>query len=238
MRRKLIMPNHIVVKDGLACGDKVTVLYEYDNGNMNFNIIVEGCTVCEKMCEFLQNSMYGMNAESIEKKCKDLIDSIEAGQKLNELNSIFRKDRRECMVAPVRLLEDCAKKSVGETEYNNVDLHVDKMDCDACAVRENVSWLYQKPRHKHGQYTIDEKKRTGLMKLGRLTMKGLTEKEAKDIYLSLTEDDFEFMEEYKLFPMVYQNLTNMKIIEQNDQRWRLLVYQQHRTRVAQTEINN
>lgn len=238
MKRKLIMPNHIVVKDGLACGDKVTILYEYDNGNMNFNIIPKGCSVCEKMCEFLQNSMCGMNAESIEEKCKELIRCIEVGQKIDELNSIFRKDRKECMVAPVRLLEDCAKISAGETEYNKVDLYVDKMDCDACAVRENVSWLYQKPRHIHGQYTIDEKKRTGLMKLGRLSMKGLTEKEAKEIYLSLTEDDFEFMEEYKLFPMVYQNLSNMKIIEQNDRRWRLLVYQQYRTRVAQHEINN
>ena len=36
MHSKLIMPSHIVMKDGLACGDRVILLYDFEDDFMNF----------------------------------------------------------------------------------------------------------------------------------------------------------------------------------------------------------
>lgn len=233
----MIMPNHIVVKDGLACGDKITLLYDFEDGIMDFQILSEGCSVCTKMCHYLQKELN-------HKKIEDILEQSERWLKDSNLEKeifgeSFLLSRRECYRAPVRILKESAGdfKAEKQTISNNrINLYVDKMDCDACATRENVSWLYQKPTHIHGQYHISDKNRRLLMKLGRLSLKDIDIKQVSELYDSLSDDEFEFMEEYKLLPMVYQNLKKLKIINEKDQRWRLLIYQRQRTIVAQSEI--
>lgn len=239
---KMIMPNHIVIKDGLACGDKITLLYDFEDHFMDFQIISEGCSYCSKMCEALQKKFYHMDVGRLKQEClkleEDLENDVSVMQNITELSYNIR--RMECCLAPIKILQECAAdfdEIFLPEKQDKVNLYVDKMDCDACATRENVSWLYQKPSHIHGQYSISDENRGLLMKLGRLSLKNIDIEDVKKLYGSLGDNEFEFMEEYKLLPMVYQNLKKLNIINSDDQRWRLLIYQRQRTVVAQREAN-
>lgn len=237
---KFLMPNHIVVKDGLSCGDRVILLYDFEDGIMRFQIISEGCSCCNKICEWLQDRFNNRSQQEIVSECGVLIEKLNGSPEYIEkiIDVRYRKSREECYMAPIRILKDCAEDGIythGLSE-GKVNLYVDKMDCDACAVRENISWLYDKPRHIHGQYKIPASHKELLMKLGKVTIKEIDTAAVRDMYDNLTEDDFEFMEEYKLLPMVYRNLQKLGILNKEDSRWRLLVYQRHRTVITYTEI--
>lgn len=231
------MPNHIVVKDGLACGDKITLLYDFDNGRMDFELISNGCTCCEKMCEYLQEALNECSTQCIVSMCDSIKEKIEQGSNIENFE-ILEKSRKECYMAPISILKECASDfSLNNNSISEkIDLYVDKMDCDACATRGNVSWLYQKPRHIHGNYSISTTMRTALMKLGKLSLKNLSYDQIREVVTNLGDDEFEFLEEYKLMPMVYQNLKKMDMLDIKDSRWRLLLYQYHRTIIAQNEI--
>ena len=80
MHSKLIMPSHIVMKDGLACGDSVTLLYDFEDGLMNFNMISNGCKCCELMCRHLQKVANGKPCSAITKICNDIGLKLEKGE--------------------------------------------------------------------------------------------------------------------------------------------------------------
>ncbi len=239
MHSKLIMPSHIVMKDGLACGDSVTLLYDFEDGLMNFNMISNGCKCCELMCRHLQKVANGKPCSAITKICNDIGLKLEKGEGIEGIDDVVKMDRLGCYMSPISILRECSmeRTSAGEENNEKINLYVDKLDCDACATRENVSWLYQKPRHIHGQYEISENKRKILMRLGRLNIHDISRNEAIQLYESLGEAEFEFMEEYKLMPMVYQNLKKLEAIDLHDNRWRLLIYQYQRTRMAKSEVD-
>ena len=239
MHSKLIMPSHIVMKDGLACGDSVTLLYDFEDGLMNFNMISNGCKCCEPMCRHLQKVANGKPCSAITKICNDIGLKLEKGEGIEGIDDVVKMDRLGCYMSPISILRECSmeRTSAGEENNEKINLYVDKLDCDACATRENVSWLYQKPRHIHGQYEISENKRKILMRLGRLNIHDISRNEAIQLYESLGEAEFEFMEEYKLMPMVYQNLKKLEAIDLHDNRWRLLIYQYQRTRMAKSEVD-
>ncbi len=75
------------------------------------------------------------------------------------------------------------------------------------------------------------------MKLGEIACDFKDRDHIKNIVDNMGDSEFEFLEEYKLMTMVYQNLKKAKILDAMDQRWRLLVYQRQRTVVAQPEIS-
>lgn len=239
MHRKLIMPSHIVIKDGLACGDRVTLLYDFEDDFMNFYIISNGCKCCEQMCRHLQKAANGKQCSLITKICNDMEQKLKNGEGIAGIDDVIKVDRLGCYMSPVSILRECSMERTSGDEENNekINLYVEKLDCDACATRENVSWLYQKPRHIHGQYEISEKNRKMLMRLGRLNIHDISRNEAMQLYESLGEAEFEFMEEYKLMPMVYQNLKKLEAIDLHDNRWRLLIYQYQRTIMAKSEID-
>lgn len=237
---KLLMPNHIVVKDGLACGDKVILLYDFEKESMLFQIISEGCNYCKKMCQYLQSKFNHQHPQKIVSECQKLFSHLTESPLNMEaiLELSYKVSREECYLAPIRILVECAQSYEGTCNLNRgIDLCVDKMECDACAVRENVSWLYDKPSHKHGNYEISNSKRKALMMLGRVTLKSINLDEIKEVYKTLNDIDFEFMEEYKLLPMVYQNLKKLGVLDKEDTRWRLLLYQRQRTVMARQEIS-
>lgn len=238
LKRKLLMPSHIIIKDGLACGDKITLLYDFDNNRMKFDLTSNGCKCCEKICDYLQENLNGCACENIVATCDYIKEKVNQAKYIESFGSID-ETRIDCYVAPITILKECASEC--SFDNNNlsekVDLYVDKMDCDACATRENVSWLYQKPRHVHGNYNISSNMRTALMKLGKLSLKNITYDWIKEVANNLGDDEFDFLEEYKLMPMVYHNLKKWDVLDPNDSRWRLLVYQYQRTVMAKNEID-
>lgn len=234
---KLMLPNHIVVKDGLACGDKITLLYDFEDEIMRFQFVGEGCSYCNETCRFLQQKFNLQNVEYIVNECEVLLFNLTDTLFFEKMLGMpYKRTRLECCFGPIRILRDCAKESsekvLSETRIN---LYVDKMECDACAIRENVSWLYEKPSHEHGQFNVTPQRQEMLMKLGKLRGCNLDIQEVRQLYETLDEDAFLFMEEYKLYPMVYQNLLKSGILKNDDSRWRLLVYQRQRTVVAYKE---
>jgi len=237
--KKLVMPNHIVVKDGLACGDNVVLAYDFQDGKMLFNISSEGCECCKNVCNYIQEHFYNEDTNTIERFCNQIMsDDLFCEEIMKKIvYGKYNSRRKECCVAPIRILQECVQDKLGEDNNSQIDLYVDKMDCDACATRENVSWLYVKPKHTHGDYKIEPEKKKLLMRLGRINVEDMEYERVKKLYLSLSEDDFVFMEEYKLFPMVYHNLKKMGVLDIHDERWRLLLYQRQRTLMAQNEIN-
>lgn len=241
MNNKLIMPSHIVIKDGLACGDKVTLLYEFDEKKIVFQIISDGCNYCSNMCDYLQNNLSNQNVIFVQEECEELLENVLTDKALFEKNIglKFLATRMECCAAPIHILHECVQLMQENSDKleNRISLYVDKMDCDACATRENVSWLFQKPSHLHGQYEITNEAREFLMRLGKIELQEVNVAQIREKYKLLGENAFEFMEEYKLLPMVYQNLTKIGVEIKNDPRWRLLIYQRQRTVVAYNEIH-
>ena len=236
--KKILMPNHIVVKDGLACGDKITLLYDFDKEFIHFQFVPEGCSYCNKMCELLQNRYEYKYYDWVIKECDRLLECVPNNEVFFEqvIGLPYMISREECCLAPIRILRDCAADSLQRIESNEkINLYTDRMDCDACAIRENVSWLYQKPTHVHGQYHVSAKKREQLMKLAKISLKGIDIEQVKWLYETLDDNDFKFMEEYKLFPMIYQNLSKLGVLRNDDSRWRLLIYQRQRTVIAYKE---
>lgn len=233
---RLIMPSHVIYKDGLSCGDQIYIVYDFDGDTMSFQFEANACKYCSNACKLLQRRLNFKESEYIIEQCNSLIEEIDSKNTFFEAFDI-PNGRKECVLGPVNILKECAKIQYKcDLRESRINLYVDKMDCDACATRENVSWLYQKDRHIHGMYNISNEKRKLLMKLGKVSQRNIDIVSVRKLYANLNEDDFHFMEEHKLLPMVYQNLKALNILDPEDSRWRLLIYQRQRTVVAIPEI--
>lgn len=123
---KLIMPNHIIIKDGLACGDRITLLYDFEEELMLFQLISEGCSYCERVCDFLQKTFNGKVSVTIKTECTDLIEQLRKTE--NALEKIvklpFRSTRMECCIAPIRILIECASESLFSEKSENCELNL------------------------------------------------------------------------------------------------------------------
>lgn len=236
-----LLPDDVMVKDGVACGDYVTIVGEQDDHCLEFKFDVDGCALCRASANYLFETYHNRDIDLVITELEGTLNEIRADRNylLRLFGVPYLKNRYQCLYYPFEMLHAFAIQVKNKkTEFLDKKDTTVQLDCDACVVTSRIQWTGTKedvkPRQAEKVYPTEYKE-----KWGRCAKLYLTEEEIallKELTASMTPEDYEYIMEEKLSQTIYSNLRKNGIPLTNHKVWRDIIYQVQRKHILQTEI--
>jgi NifU-like protein involved in Fe-S cluster formation len=235
-----LLPDDIAVKDGVACGDSITIIGEINEETIEFKIAVEGCLLCQATASLLFEKYNGKNIGQVIEDCGNWLKTLQKSPSiiLNFFDIEDLPERSECLLSPIEMfLSFTVDLSKHEVEICEVKDTRKELDCDACVRSSRINWIGQRVAKQAAEpklLTTDYK--TNWLKVSKAFIDGREAELLKSLYAGMTDEDFQFLLKAKTAQMVYANLLNYHVDISEDTRWKNIVYQIHRKHIVQGEI--
>lgn len=239
----LILPDNVLYREGIACGDALELSGEINDGIVLFRMVSKGCDLSKAACGYLAERFSGQPVEAAAADCRQLWTEIKADPDAYlafwELNG--KHELLTCLASPVRVLCEFFETMLtsAEISYSRADT-IPNLDCDACVSSARINWsgkaenivAAKKPRTYPTEYHrkwaaaaklyLNEEEKAGLAAL----------------YQSMTDDDVEFLVHEKMFWSLYANLERCGIDISGDTRFKEFVYPLHRQYTVKRELRH
>lgn len=241
IQNNFLIADDVMMKDGVACGDYVTILGELDDGIMEFKIGVEGCKLCKAAANYLYEKYNNKDINYIIDETSALIRKIKDNQGI--LLDMFEvselQNRFQCLYSPFEMLNAFAIQLKNKTvEIFEKEDTLGQLDCDACVVTGSVNWTGKennvKKRPEEPVYPTEYKKNWG-----RVAKAYINDDEVqllKKLYRDMTDEDFEYIRHGKMAQMIYSNLIKNQVDISSNPVWKNIIYQIHRKYIVQGEV--
>lgn len=72
----LVLPDDVMLKEGVSCGDSIIILGENNKNHIDFKILSKGCELCTAVSNYLTSIYSGMPGEDIKHECTKLMQKI------------------------------------------------------------------------------------------------------------------------------------------------------------------
>lgn len=244
---RLIIPDCVLEKDGVACGDYVSLVGENNDGIMEFCFYTKGCELCNASANYLFEKYndkpvnFVLNEiNSILKEIKDnnqiLLDLFEVPKLVNRIH---------CLSFPIEMLyalalelSTCIEKTTKEIDT------LQNLDCDACMVASNVSWktniLPQNEKKqvndikKNYEYSTEYKEKWG--KVSKAYLYPDEVELLKRIVKDITPDDYQYLRKEKISQCVFGNMEKYNISIGENEIWKDIIYRIHRKSITKREF--
>lgn len=247
---RLIVPDYAMEKDGVACGDYVSLVGENNDGIIEFCFYVEGCELCnasanylyeqynDKPIDFVLNEITSRLKEIKDNK-QILLDLFEVPKLVNRIN---------CLSFPFEMLYALASELSIRIEETTKEIDtLQNLDCDACMVASNVSWKTNnqpqnekkqendtKNKEEKFEYSTEYKEKWGKVSKAYLSQDEveLLKKLVKDI----TPDDYQYLRKEKISQGVLGNMEKYNISVGENEIWKDIIYRIHRKSITKCEF--
>lgn len=238
-----LLPDEVMVKDGVACGDYVTIVGEKNENCFEFKFNVEGCNLCKASANYLFEKYNCKDIDFVISDLEKWLEEIKADE--NKLMIFFSvpdlKNRYQCLYYPIEMLHALAiqvkNKKIEFLEKKDTTV---QLDCDACVVTSRIQWTGTrddvKVRPVEKVYSAEYKE-----KWGRCAKVFINDEEVellKKLYSTMTPEDYEYITEEKLSQMIYSNLIKNNVDITNNTAWKDIIYTKHRKYLLQNELAN
>lgn len=236
-----LIPDDIMEKDGVACGDYVTLLGERNEDIIEFKFKIDGCELCKASANYLFEKYSGKDINYILESLGKWLKEIKTDN--NVLLKFFGveelKGRFQCLYFPVEMLFAFVQKLANSSDIvlKQFDTSV-KLECDACVVSSSVNWSGKEEnvveREAEKEYSTEFKE-----KWGKCSKTYLNDSEIallKDLNENITEEDYAYLRKEKMSQMVYYNLLKNNIDTKRNAVWKDIIYRIHRKYIVQSEI--
>lgn len=210
----IIVPDLIMVKDGVSCGDKIVILGQLDDNILKFNFYSENsCILTRASCSFIQNNYNNKHISKIEKEIEDYNKNIVNDKSFlyEEFDLDYKKyiNRFDCLYFPISFFIDfiSAIQKVEES-FDSKPYTLSTMSCDACTGACKINWKNQKivkTDHLKGKLFPTNY----LKKWMPYAKVDLTQKEIyslKHDIKKINDDDYQFLSDYTINSFVLNNI--------------------------------
>lgn len=211
---RILIPDLIIEKEGIACGDKIVLSGEIDNNIIlfKFNYLM-ACELTVAVCNYIMIKYNDKNYDTVIENIQNLKNNIERDNKV--LFSMFDLDyekyshRFECMYAPIKLMMTFLKE-IKNTEYKYTpkpDTHYN-MECDACTGACRINWNNENvekiDHHKGKKYSTEYFEKW--LPLGKIVLKKKDKENLKKVCKDMDKEDYQFLSDYTMNSFVLKHI--------------------------------
>lgn len=244
--RRVIIPDDILIRDGISCGDSIIIQAGIDNGNIHFNYDSNACISCQRIMGYIyrhyNKKPIGYVIAALSKDIKELSNSYNIFCKNNKLGDSLRK---ECMIKPLEIVYNFFQKLEHEkyNNYSNIDTSKN-LDCDACVSTGRIAW--NKNTVEKNEFTSDGEDdstkftlefRKKWMPLSKIKLDENEKENLKKNIQNLTEEDAYKLFTLKIDQMIFYHLERNKFFYRPNIVWKSILYRQYRHRIVKKEID-
>lgn len=211
---RILIPDLILEKEGIACGDKLVLSGEIDNNNILFKFNYSmACELTRAICNYIMKEYNDKNYDIVMEDLSNLKRNIDRDNKF--LFELFDLDyeqyfhRYECMYAPIKLMITFLKE-IKNTEYKYTqkpDTHYN-MECDACTGACRINWNNEKvekmDHHKNKKYSTEYLEKW--LPLGKIILNDNDEENLKLLCKDMKKEDYQFLSDHTMNSFVLQHI--------------------------------
>ena len=211
---KILIPDLILEKEGIACGDKLVLSGEIDDNIILFKFNYSmSCELTVAVCNYIMIEYNDKNYDTVIEDIQNLKNNIERDNKvlfkMFDLNYEQYLHRFECMYAPIKLMMTFLKE-IKNTEYKftqKPDTHYN-MECDACTGACRINWNNEKiekiDHHKKKKYSTEYLEKW--LPLGKIVLKEKDKENLKKVCKDMNKEDYQFLSDHTMNSFVLQHI--------------------------------
>lgn len=235
----ILIPDLVLIKEGIACGDRLIIKGQVDKERLKFDIISsEACMLCKAASIDLMNEYNNLRVDVVYAEVKKQVDEFDRDKKLlfNKygLSVLDYSSREECLVAPYKLLLNLIEKmQEKKLEYSTVPNTFESMECDACVSSCEINWTNkERKRMDHrGDRKYGSDYLSKWLPLGKIELLDDDLVMLRKMCASATESDLQFLSDYTMNSFVLKHLLDYAP-DLIDKKWKKSAYL-----VQKNEIN-
>ena len=211
---RILIPDLILEKEGIACGDKLVLSGEIDNNIILFKFNYSmACELTRAICNYIMKEYNDKNYDIVMEDLSNLKRNIDRDNKfLFEMLDLDYEQyfhRYECMYAPIKLMITFLKE-IKNTEYKYTqkpDTHYN-MECDACTGACRINWNNEKvekmDHHKNKKYSTEYLEKW--LPLGKIILNDNDEENLKLLCKDMKKEDYQFLSDHTMNSFVLQHI--------------------------------
>lgn len=237
----LVLPDDVMLKEGVSCGDSIIILGENNKNRIDFKILSKGCELCTAVSNYLTSIYSGMPGEDIKHECTKLMQKIALDH--NYLFQLFElknhPNRFQCLYAPIELLNNFVDRMLHNPvkRYELQDT-ISHLDCDACVSSCNINWSgkWEKSpdRVPGNEYSTEFRKKWGHMAKICLSPEevALLQKNVSNV----SKFEFDYFHSTRIDLMLFANIKKYGIDVSDNPLWQEVIYKVHRKHIVLPEV--
>ena len=228
---KILIPDLVLEKEGIACGDRLVLSGEIDNNIILFKFKCSmACDLSKAVCNYIMKEYNDKNYDIVMEELSRLKNNIDKDNnflfKMFDLDAERYFHRYECMYAPIKLMMTFLKE-IKNTEYKftqKPDTHYN-MECDACTGACRINWNNEKiekvDHHKNKKYSTEYFEKW--LPLGKIVLNDKDKENLKLVCKDMTKEDYQFLSDYTMNSFVLQHIMENcpKLLNEN---WKAPAY--------------
>lgn len=255
--KKIILPDDILIRNGIACGDNIIIQASVDDDILEFNYECDACLQCKAIMGYIYSQYNCRNIDEVimylENDYKLSLDKFDFfGKKIFFVNNL----REICVVKPIEICLSFFKRLKNNyVEYNKIKDTKKDLDCDACISTGRIQWRKKEfpgkeikdysssktctdnmeKQDESADYSIDY--RAKWMPLAKII---LNEEEIRTLQSSaslLTYNDIIMFSKMKIEQMIFFNIKKYCSTENaKNPIWKNIFYRQYRARIVKKDV--
>ncbi len=228
---EIVIPDLIMVKEGISCGDRILLSAELDDNILLFNFGTDNCCIiCKAACNYIQSNFNNKDIDYVEKEIKKIVDKY--NKNINYIFDIFDLDykkyykRKDCLISPFEFfLNFIYDLRNADYTYESRPDTLSSLACDACVGTCRINWeqkeVVRKDHHKGKVYTTEYLSKW--IPFGKVELNDKEINYLKEACKEITEDDLQFLSDYTMNGFVLEHVLK-NCPELVDKKWKAPAY--------------
>ncbi len=235
--KRIILPDEILMKDGIASGDTVNLIGEVNESTLEFIINVNGCSHAIEVAKALDAKYNNCNIQYVIKDSENYYKSLVS----LERNCAKDGAPNKCMLQVVRTFLEFVEN------LNNVQIETHKtpetkktLACDACVSISRINWGNNKTitvkAFDRRESKLCEMRKGQWMRCGKLYLSPSEVDLLTNLVQAMTNEDFDYLWRNKLDQIIFNHIKHYKLYSR-DIRWKKTIFERHRKNVISYEAD-
>ena len=244
--KDVIVPDDILVRSGIACGDAITIQAELNNNILKFNYQCDACNHCKAVLGYLFTNYNDKPVASVINKIQSAMEELTADFDSFCLKIFGQGNlRRSCVEDTFKTcLDFFLKLKDSSYEQQKIEDTKSNLDCDACISTGRVAWrnpseslsTSKTPLAKISStdYPFDFRKRW--MRLAKITLSSEEIEELRSLVDELTYDHVLKFARLKIEQMIFFHVKKYCAPKHNNPIWKNIPYRIYKKVILQNEL--
>ena len=247
-RIKIIIPDDILVRSGIACGDEIIIQAELNEDILKFNYRSEACRHCELVLEYLYENYNGKPIDMVISELQSARTELDKNYETFCKKIFGRIDlRKSCVADTIKTSQEFFTNLKNNSyEYQKIEDTKSNLDCDACVSTGRVAWrnpdetLSRVKESDDKAETSSEYPKEFRKKWMRLSKVDLSREEIEELRAVVDEITYEEVMKFaklKIEQMIFFNIKKYCGRKYKNPIWKNIYYRIYKKAVVENEVS-
>lgn len=237
---RVIIPDLILKKESVACGDYIAISGEVDDSILLLNCAsINSCVLSRAMCNYINTNFNDKELSVIEMEVDALYNNIMENKhvlfELFQLNYYKMKHRFDCLFSPLKLLKNFIHqiKTIPEVTSKRVNT-LENLECDACVGACRIDWknvnsasLKNDSKKEYPKAFLDK-----WLPYAKVYLSNEEKKELANVCVDVSEYELQFLSDRTINTFILKNIYE-SAPQLIDRKWKPAAYL-----VQKNEVNS